>query len=78
MNSHILLPLAFASLLAATAANALRADDDGTTWESHRRITDKAGLHHAAIREIRPGRLLYVHDGPKMSAGYVDVEKVTP
>jgi len=52
--------------------------DDGRTWESHHVITDKAGFNYTAIREIRPGRLLYVHDAPKMSAVYVDVEKAVP
>ena len=49
--------------------------DKGKTWESHRVITDKAGFNYSAIREIRPGRLLYVHDAPEMNAVYVDVER---
>ncbi len=48
--------------------------DKGKTWESHRVITDKTGFNYSAIREIRPGRLLYVHDAPQMNAVYVDVE----
>ncbi|MFA6563188.1 MAG: sialidase family protein [Verrucomicrobiia bacterium] len=52
--------------------------DQGKTWTSHRVITDKAGFNYSSIREIRPGRLLYIHDAPTMRAVYVDVEKVGP
>jgi len=50
--------------------------DQGKTWTSHRVITDKAGFNYTSIREIRPGRLLYVHDAPTMRAVYIDVERV--
>ena len=52
--------------------------DQGKTWTSHRVITDKAGFNYSSIREIRPGRLLYVHDAPTMRAVYIDVERVGP
>lgn len=50
--------------------------DQGKTWTSHRVITDKAGFNYTSIREISPGRLLYVHDAPKMNAVYIDVERL--
>ena len=31
-----------------------------------------------SIREVRPGRLLYVHDAPRLQALYVDVERIAP
>ena len=39
-------------------------------------ISDKVGFNYTSIREISPGRLLYVHDAPKLNAQYVDVERV--
>ena len=30
-----------------------------------------------AIREVSPGRLLYIHDAPDLRALYVDVERIT-
>ncbi|MBI5397706.1 MAG: exo-alpha-sialidase [Verrucomicrobia bacterium] len=50
--------------------------DHGRTWTSHRVVSDKAGFNYSGIREIRPGRLLYVHDAPTMNAVYVDVERL--
>ena len=50
--------------------------DGGKTWPSHHVISDKVGFNYTSIREISPGRLLYMHDAPKMSAMYVDVERV--
>lgn len=48
--------------------------DRGKTWGFHHVITDVRGFNYTAIREVRPGRLLYVHDAPNMRALYVDVE----
>lgn len=50
--------------------------DGGKTWPSHHVISEKVGFNYTSIREISPGRLLYIHDAPKMNATYVDVEKV--
>jgi photosystem II stability/assembly factor-like uncharacterized protein len=49
--------------------------DGGKTWTSHHVISDKVGYNYTSIREIRPGRLLYVHDAPKLNAMYIDVER---
>jgi hypothetical protein len=32
------------------------------------------GFNYCSIREISPGRLLFVHDAGKMNAVYIDVE----
>ena len=50
--------------------------DGGKTWPSHHVISDKVGFNYTSIREISPGKLLYIHDAPKMSAVTVDVERV--
>ncbi len=50
----------------------------GKTWSSHHVITDKTGYNYTSIREISPGRLLYVHDAPKLNALYIDVERREP
>ena len=50
--------------------------DRGKTWEQHHVITDAKGFNYTAIREVRPGRLLYVHNAPNMRALYVDVESL--
>jgi photosystem II stability/assembly factor-like uncharacterized protein len=50
--------------------------DGGKTWASHHVVTDRVGFNYASIREISPGRLLYVHDAPKMNAVYIDVERL--
>lgn len=52
--------------------------DGGQTWPSHHVISDKVGFNYTSIREISPGRLLYVHDAPKMTALTVDVERLKP
>ncbi len=52
--------------------------DGGKTWPSHHVISDKTGFNYTSIREIAPGRLLYMHDAPKMNALLIDVEKSTP
>ena len=49
--------------------------DGGKTWTSHHVISDKVGFNYTSIREISPGRLLYVHDAPKMNALYIDVHR---
>jgi hypothetical protein len=49
--------------------------DQGKTWGQHRVISDGFGFNWSAIREIRPGRLLYVHDDGRLRAVYVDVER---
>jgi hypothetical protein len=50
--------------------------DMGKTWTSHHVISDKVRFNYTSIREISPGRLLYMHDAPKMTAVYVDVERL--
>jgi photosystem II stability/assembly factor-like uncharacterized protein len=50
--------------------------DKGKTWGYHQVISDKNGFNYTAIREVRPGRLLYVHDAPSLQALYVDVERL--
>lgn len=49
--------------------------DGGKTWPSHHVISDKVGFNYTSIREISPGRLLYIHDAPKMNAMYIDVAR---
>ncbi len=49
--------------------------DGGKTWPSHHVISEKVGFNYTSIREISPGRLLYVHDASKLNAQYVDVER---
>jgi hypothetical protein len=48
--------------------------DGGKTWPSHHVISEKVGFNYTSIREISPGKLLYIHDAPKMNAVTVDVE----
>lgn len=52
--------------------------DGGKTWPSHHVISDKVGFNYTSIREISPGRLLYIHDAPKMNALTVNVERLNP
>lgn len=52
--------------------------DMGKTWTSHHVISDRIRFNYTSIVEISPGRLLYIHDAPKMTCVYVDVEKITP
>lgn len=49
--------------------------DGGKTWPSHHVISERVGFNYTSIREISPGRLLYVHDAPKMNALTIDVER---
>ena len=51
--------------------------DGGKTWPSHHVISDKVGFNYTSIREVSPGRLLYIHDAPKMNAVTIDVEKLS-
>ena len=50
--------------------------DGGKTWISHHVITDKTGFNYSAIVEVRPGRLLYVHDAGGLQALTIDVERL--
>ncbi|MDH4476447.1 MAG: sialidase family protein [Verrucomicrobiaceae bacterium] len=58
--------------------------DGGRTWRDHRVISDRANFNYTAIREISPGRLLYMHDGQipgtlaRINSLYIEVEKVKP
>jgi hypothetical protein len=58
--------------------------DGGRTWRDHRVISDRANFNYTAIREISPGRILYMHDGPipgtlaRINSLYIDVEKTKP
>jgi hypothetical protein len=58
--------------------------DGGRTWRDHRVISDRANFNYTAIREISPGRLLYMHDGQipgtlaRINSLYIDVEKTKP
>ena len=53
--------------------------DGGHTWSDHRVISDRANFNYTAIREISPGRLLYMHDGQipgtqaRINSLYIDV-----
>jgi len=50
--------------------------DGGKTWPSHHVLSEKVGFNYTSIREISPGRLLYMHDAPKMSGMHVEVERL--
>ena len=58
--------------------------DGGRTWRDHRVISDRANFNYTAIREISPGRFLYMHDGQipgtlaRINSLYIDVEKTKP
>ena len=58
--------------------------DGGRTWRDHRVISDRANFNYTAIREISPGRLLYMHDGQipgtlaRINSLYIDVENTKP
>jgi len=53
--------------------------DGGRTWRDHRVISDRVNFNYTAIREISPGRLLYMHDGQipgtlaRINSLYIDV-----
>jgi photosystem II stability/assembly factor-like uncharacterized protein len=59
-------------------SNLMFSTDRGKTWDHHLVISDAKGFNYTAIREVRPGRLLYVHDAPNLRALYVDVERIEP
>ncbi len=51
--------------------------DQARTWGHHQVINwEEGGFCYTTIREVRPGRLLYIHDAPPLTAQYVDVEVV--
>jgi len=50
--------------------------DGGHSWTSHHVISGQYGFNYASIREVSPGRLLYLHDAPTLRGVYVDVERV--
>ena len=58
--------------------------DGGRTWRDHRVISDRANFNYTAIREISPGRLLYMHDSQipgtlaRINSLYIDVERMRP
>ena len=49
--------------------------DKGKTWSHHHVITDEKGYNYSSVCEVRPGRLLYIHDAPRLQALHVDVER---
>jgi hypothetical protein len=65
-------------------SNLMFSVDGGRTWRDHRVISDRANFNYTAIREISPGRLLYMHDGQipgtlaRINSLYIDVEKTKP
>lgn len=52
--------------------------DGGKTWPQHHVVSERVNFNYTSIREISPGRLLYVHDAPRLSALYIDVERREP
>lgn len=56
--------------------NIMFSNNGGESWDYHRVITKEPGFNYTAIQEVAPGRLLYVHDAPPLTAVYVDVEVV--
>ncbi len=56
-------------------SNLMFSTDQGKTWTHHTVITDSGGFNYTAIREVSPGRLLFVHDAPTLRTLYVDVER---
>jgi hypothetical protein len=52
--------------------------DGGKTWPSHHVISDKVGFNYTSISEISPGRLLYLHDAPKLTGFTIDVALLRP
>ncbi len=58
--------------------------DGGRTWRDHRVISDRANFNYTTIREISPGRLLYMHDGQlpgtlaRINSCYIDVKTGKP
>jgi len=56
--------------------NIMLSTDQGETWSHYRVISEAGGFCYTSIREVSPGRLLYVHDAPPLTALYIDVERV--
>lgn len=52
--------------------------DGGKTWPSHHVISEKVGFNYTSIREISPGKLLYIHDAPKLNGQIVNVQLQSP
>jgi hypothetical protein len=50
--------------------------DRRRSWIHHHVITYERGFIYTAVREVSPGRLLYVHDAPRMRAVHVDVKRL--
>jgi hypothetical protein len=52
------------------------------TWWNHRVVSDRAKFNYTSIREISPGRLLYMHDGQmsgtlaRIYSCFIDVERL--
>ena len=49
--------------------------DGGQTWCTHHVVSERVGFNYCGICEIAPGRLLYVHDAPRLTALYIDVRR---
>jgi hypothetical protein len=55
--------------------------DGGRSWRDHCVVSHRANFNYTTIREISPGRLLYLHDAQipgtlaRINALYIDVEK---
>ena len=47
----------------------------GRDWDCHAVVTDMSGFNYTALTEVAPGRLLYLHDAPKLQALYIDVAR---
>jgi len=64
------------------ASNIMFSLDGGRTWRNHRTVSDVPGFNYTAIREVSPGRLLYMHDGAipgtlaRINSFYIDVERL--
>ena len=72
MSNHVL-----ACSYGRPGSNLMFSMDRGTTWTHHHVITEARGYNYTTLREISPGRLLYIHDAPRMQAMYVDVERLS-
>lgn len=63
------------------ASNIMFSLDGGRTWGDHRTVSDVPGFNYTAIREVAPGRLLYMQDGAipgtlaRINSVYIDVER---
>lgn len=63
------------------ASNIMFSLDGGRSWIEHRTVSDVPGFNYTAIREVAPGRLLYMHDGAipgtlaRINSVYLDVER---